>query len=211
MQTVHIASARDPNTALCGKEALNVTTAADAHKQDKGQQAQLCPACKIAGRDAKAARVMFAGTGLGCALPFLLVGACTVWMITSDPSRDSVSEFLERNQDREPSVATDSAPETTRAVGAISALEQMEVAFVGNPRQADIRAILDRALALYNTPISEENYSRAGSALVALRQEFGPSEMDILDYMIRSHVPGANMSFPDMAGISAAALSLGVR
>ena len=87
------------------------------------------------------------------------------------------------------------------------ALEQMEVAFIGNPRQAEIQARLDRALNLYNTPISEENYSRAGSALVTLRREIGPSEMDILDYMIRSHVPGVNMSFPNAAGISAAALA----
>ena len=63
------------------------------------------------------------------------------------------------------------------------------------------------AMQLYNVPISDENYSRAGSSLVALRKQFGPREMDILSHMIRSHVLGANLSFPDAAGISAAFLA----
>ena len=98
-----------------------------------------------------------------------------------------------------------------RATQASEALALMEVAFVGNPRQAEIQARLDRALNLYTTPISEENYSRAGSALVSLRREIGPSEMDILDHMIRSHVPEINIDFPNAASLSAAALAAGDR
>ena len=41
--------------------------------------------------------------------------------------------------------------------------------------------------------------------------QMGPSEMDILDYMIRSHVPGANMDFPSAAAMSATFLALGER
>ena len=98
-----------------------------------------------------------------------------------------------------------------RPTQASEALALMEVAFVGNPRQAEIQARLDRALNLYTTPISEENYSRAGSVLVSLRREIGPSEMDILDHMIRSHVPEVNIDFPNAASLSAAALAAGDR
>lgn len=86
-------------------------------------------------------------------------------------------------------------------------LSQMEIAFEGNFSQSQIKARLDRAMQLYNFPITNENYSRAGSSLVALRKQFGPREMDILSHMIRSHVPGANLSFPDAAGVSAAFLT----
>ncbi|MDK1046416.1 MAG: hypothetical protein QGM45_12135 [Anaerolineales bacterium] len=86
-------------------------------------------------------------------------------------------------------------------------LSQMEVAFKGDFTRAQIKSRLDRALQLYRLPITAENYSRAGSTLVALRKEIGPQEMDILDYMIRSHVPGVRITFPEAAGIAAAALA----
>ena len=105
-----------------------------------------------------------------------------------------------------PARTTQVAPANDR-----TALQQMEIAFVGNPRRSVIKAQIDEAMSLYSTPITEENYSRAGSALVELRREMGPSEMDILDYMIRSHVPGANMDFPSAAAMSATFLALGER
>lgn len=86
-------------------------------------------------------------------------------------------------------------------------LSQMELAFEGDFSRSQIKARLDRAMQLYKLPITSENYSRAGSTLVALRKHIGPREMDILDYMIRSHVAGVNMSFPDAAGLSAAFLA----
>ena len=85
----------------------------------------------------------------------------------------------------------------------------MEIAFEGSPTVSEIQGALDRAMLLYGVPLTEENYSRAGSTLVALRKEIGPSEMDILDYMIRSHVVGVNISFPESAGMSAAFLAAG--
>ena len=64
-------------------------------------------------------------------------------------------------------------------------------------------------MRLYGMPITEENYRRAGwmvpnragnsgryLRVLALRKEFGPSEMDILGCVISSHVPGADMSSP---------------
>ena len=75
---------------------------------------------------------------------------------------------------------------------------------VGHQVQAE--DLIRLLLRLYGLPITEENYSRAGSVLVALRKEFDPSEMDILDCVIRSHVPGAGMSFPDSAALCAVGL-----
>ena len=101
------------------------------------------------------------------------------------------------------------APRSTNAVAEMSALEQMEIAFVGGYTQSEIKQRLETAMQLYSLPITEENHSRAGSALVALRKDFGPAEMDILDHMIRSHVPGIDVSFADAAGLSAASILLG--
>ena len=90
-----------------------------------------------------------------------------------------------------------------------SALDQASVAFNGNPSPLTIKEKLDQAFRLYNTPISEENYSRAGSTLVALRRENGTDEMKILEHMIRSHVPGVNVTFPEAAALSSVALKVG--
>ena len=70
---------------------------------------------------------------------------------------------------------------------------------------------MDEAFRLYNTPISDENYSRAASTLIALRQENGTDEMTILEHMIRSHVDGVNLSFPEAAAFSSVALKAGDR
>lgn len=93
----------------------------------------------------------------------------------------------------------------------------MVLAFEGGYSRAQIKASLDEAMKLYELPPTNENYSRAGSALVSLRKfaqdrgcMFKCNEMTILDYMIRSHVPGAAMSFPDAAGIATTALIVDV-
>ena len=90
-------------------------------------------------------------------------------------------------------------------------LEQMEVAFIDNPSKADIKKLLDTAMKLYKLPINEENYSRAGSVLVVMRKQNGVSEMSILRYMIKSHVQGMDISFPDAAAISVTFLKAGDR
>ena len=66
-------------------------------------------------------------------------------------------------------------------VASMDAIEQMEIAFIGGHSQAEIKAKIDRAMDLYDLAKTSENYSRAGSVLVALRKEYGPSEMAILD------------------------------
>ena len=93
----------------------------------------------------------------------------------------------------------------------MGALDQAEIAFVGGHSRAQIKERLDEALGLYGLPITEENYSRAGSTLVALRKANGTSEMEILDHMVRSHVSGVKISFPEAAAISSTFLKTGDR
>jgi len=88
-------------------------------------------------------------------------------------------------------------------------LAQMEIVFKGNYSKAQIKERIDKAMKLYNVPLTNEYYSRAGSVLVELRKEIGPSEMAILSYMIRSHVPGVAIEFPEAAGLSASFLAAG--
>ena len=101
--------------------------------------------------------------------------------------------------------------ETVLAQFPTDPLSQIEIAFEGNYARSQIQQRVDEAMKLYNVPKTDENYSRVGSVLVALRKETGQHEMDILDYMIKSYVPGVTMSFPDAAAISATFLQAGDR
>lgn len=87
----------------------------------------------------------------------------------------------------------------------------MVIAFEGNFTREQIQTPLDHALQLYGLPITDENRSRAGSTLVALRKEGGVREMVILGFMICSYVDGVNLSFPDAAAIASAAIISGDR
>lgn len=85
-------------------------------------------------------------------------------------------------------------------------LDQMVIAFDGSWSRNEIQVRLDRALVQYGASTTDQDRSRGGSALVALRQEYGVPEMEILDHMNCSYVEGVDISFPDMAGISAVAV-----
>lgn len=87
------------------------------------------------------------------------------------------------------------------------ALSKMELAFEGEYTRSEIKRQMDKALRLYGLPPSEEYYSRAGSVLVSLANEYSPSEMEILDCVINSYTPDANVEFPDMAGLCATILN----
>lgn len=92
----------------------------------------------------------------------------------------------------------------------MTALQQMTIAFDGNYSEKDIKDKITEAMVLYNMPITEENYSRAGSVLVALRQQEGIEEMLILDYMINKlYAPDINLTFPGAAALSVTILKTG--
>ena len=106
----------------------------------------------------------------------------------------------------------DSARKSSKAVLPSTdeiAIQQMEIAFEGGYKKSEIKASLDTAMELYSVTRTEENYSRAASSLIALREQNGTSEMDVLSYMIRSHVPGMKLSFAEAAGLSSAFLAAG--
>lgn len=88
-----------------------------------------------------------------------------------------------------------------------SAIEMMEVAFIGDYSQGEIKTLLDVTMQLNSLPITEENYQRLGSVLVTLRKEIGVSEMDILTCMkaadYRNSV-GGNITPEKAVGESAA-------
>ncbi len=108
-----------------------------------------------------------------------------------------------------PELLSGNANNKQSPVEQMSAVEKMEIAFNGNYNKEEIEDRIGKAMILYGLELTEDNYGRAGSALVALRKEYSVDEMDILDYMIRSYVPGVNIAFPQMAGISVAAIVQG--
>lgn len=105
------------------------------------------------------------------------------------------------------------APEVQRAPEPIPVdpIAQMEIAFEGNPSQREIKPALDRAMKLTKTTLTAESYSRAGSALVALRQTNQINEMDILKCMPhRMHdTRVAEHTFVTVAAVCATDLSTG--
>ncbi len=99
---------------------------------------------------------------------------------------------------------------THETVSNMTALQQMAIAFNGNYSEKEIKDKITEAMVLYNVPITEENYSRAGSTLVALKQQQGIEEMLILDYMIKKlYTPNIKMTFPEAAGWSVTVLKTG--
>ena len=88
-----------------------------------------------------------------------------------------------RGVDRTPSTVADAPPRSC-----------------SRPRRAATSCSCNAATAL-----------RPVSLSIALRRENGVSEMDILSHMIRSHVPGVNVNFPEMAALSAVFLVAGDR
>lgn len=93
-----------------------------------------------------------------------------------------------------------------------NALAQMEIAFEGSPQQATLQSALDKAFAAVNMTETEDNLSRAGSTLVAMRKEYGISEMDILACMpYRAEDPRAPaVNFPNVAAVCVTDLASGV-
>ena len=95
------------------------------------------------------------------------------------------------------------------------ALSQMEIAFIGNPRQETIQTALDKALKAYRLKPTEANYRMAGDALVALRlgavdggcDEDVCSEMAILGLMTRHKLKG--VKFREAAALASTLLATG--
>lgn len=108
------------------------------------------------------------------------------------------------------SEGTPSSETAHEAVSNMTALQQITLAFDGNYSEKEIKDKITEAMVLYNVPITEENYKRAGNVLVVLRQQQGIEEMLILDYMINKlYTPNIKMTFPEAAGWSVTILKTG--
>lgn len=62
-------------------------------------------------------------------------------------------------------------------------LEQMLISFNGSPSMGEIEESMNDAMNATDTPITADNYSRAGSVLVTFKNEYGIDEMDVLECM----------------------------
>jgi hypothetical protein len=91
----------------------------------------------------------------------------------------------------------------------------MVIAFDGGAARAAIKTKMDAALALYGLEISEVNYSRAGSALVALQEADKAkgcatcSAIAILDEMLAAGHPAGSMTFAEGAALASTGLLIG--
>ena len=81
---------------------------------------------------------------------------------------------------------------------------QMSFEFDGNPSKEEIQEKVDKALAMYHLEANNQNRGNAGRILVALRKEYGHSEMSILDKMLGSPAEG---SFDEASAKIAAAMN----
>jgi hypothetical protein len=105
--------------------------------------------------------------------------------------------------------STEKSERPSSAVASMDALTQASWAFDGGFTRDQIKTRMDQAFDIYQMERTEDNYSRSGSVLVALRKKTGFSEMTILDHMIRSHVPGVKIDFASAAALSASFLAAG--
>ncbi len=64
---------------------------------------------------------------------------------------------------------TKSTSDTKTIVEKMTALEQMEIAFVGGYSYDEIKESIDSVMQQYELSMTNENYSRFGSVLVTLR------------------------------------------
>lgn len=88
--------------------------------------------------------------------------------------------------------------EATRSNTAVPVLDQAAAVFRGNHTRAQIKLLLDEVMEMNGVPRTEHEYDRWTNVLVAMRQDSGATEMEILRCIrgIKATVP-----FPDSAGI----------
>jgi hypothetical protein len=97
------------------------------------------------------------------------------------------------------------------AIGAVGSsdgapyLTKLEAIFTGRPPQAEIKALMDQALASFGQPASEENYELLGNALVRLRRETRVTEISILRCM---PTLGSVLNHDFLSGVALCAVSL---
>jgi hypothetical protein len=109
------------------------------------------------------------------------------------------------------SLSTDSPNSTVGgSVNDLTTMQKIYLTFDGNYSDQVIKERLTKAMTLYGVPISDENYGKSASALVALAKEYNIEEMIILDYMINElYFSGITLDFGGAAGVSVTVLKTG--
>lgn len=101
------------------------------------------------------------------------------------------------------------APESAQVKNP-TAIDMMHVAFVGGHSRSEIEAQVRRAATAFNLPATDYDFSRMGSALVALRKETRVPEMELLRCAraMGEEVAGTNvgLDFPSAASLCAVTL-----
>lgn len=137
-----------------------------------------------------------------CCVAFSVYAVATEG-IGAAPRPTSTPRIIRTNTPR----PTPKPTETLTPQAEIEAIfDQMEIAWIGNPSRREIKPLLDAVMLGFDLELTAENYSRAGSTLVGLRQmsEEGFTEMDILKEM--STYPTTGLTFPKAAGLALVAL-----
>lgn len=104
-------------------------------------------------------------------------------------------------------------PEAEASAPPADPLEQMLTTFNGSPSRDEIQEALDDAFNATGTPITTENYSRAGSVLTAFRSENGTDEMDVLNCIPTAVTDSriTEVTFPNVAAVCTTDIEAGVR
>ena len=86
---------------------------------------------------------------------------------------------------------------------ALTALEKMEIAFVGRPSKAVLEPLLYQALSNFGMGVNEANYMQIGDILVALRKDSkkGVTELTLLRCL--AGMRGSRLRLEDGAAICA--------
>ncbi|MEV4689457.1 hypothetical protein [Microbacterium sp. LWH3-1.2] len=92
--------------------------------------------------------------------------------------------------------------------GSSDPIEQARVVLRGAYSYDTVKAATDAALAATNTPISDENYSRAWSAVLEVTDNLtGVAPMDVMA-CVAELGPSSGMDFPDTTAICATSIHL---
>ncbi|NGO49747.1 hypothetical protein [Allomesorhizobium camelthorni] len=90
----------------------------------------------------------------------------------------------------------------------VSVLDQAAAVFQGSYTREQIKRALDEVMALHGVPRIESEYDRWTNVLVAMRQDGGGTEMEILRCI---KAMGTTAPFPTSAGLCATGRKVSVR
>jgi len=94
------------------------------------------------------------------------------------------------------------------SVAHLSALEKMELAFVGDHSSSEIQGLMDTAFRGDGISRSEANYERYGSVLVRLRKDIGgATEFELLQCAIAGHAEYDGLELAQVFAVCSAALA----